>query len=85
MTYPAEGTASDVIDWVGDDRARAIEAREAEIGRPSPRKTVLERIESVTARSGVTFKNADGVRRTVAPDRPVTIARYDSSRGWERA
>lgn len=41
-------TAAALIDWVGDDRARAGQALAAETNRSDPRKSVLEHIEALT-------------------------------------
>lgn len=44
-----DGTADDVLAWVGDDPARAAVAVEAEQGREKPRKTLLANLEKLTA------------------------------------
>lgn len=41
------GTAAQVLDWVGDDEERARAAHEAETGRDKPRKTLLSKLEEI--------------------------------------
>ena len=41
------GTAAQVIDWVGDDPARAREALEAEQAKDKPRSTLVKKLEEL--------------------------------------
>lgn len=43
-----DGTADDVMAWVGDDTERARAAFEVESGRTKPRKTLLAKLENLT-------------------------------------
>lgn len=43
--YPVDGSVSEVLDWVGDDPDRALEALERELQRDKPRKGVVEVLE----------------------------------------
>lgn len=43
-----EGTANEVLDWVGDDPARAQQALAAEQARDKPRSTLIAKLEAVT-------------------------------------
>lgn len=42
-----DGSAKDVLGWVGDDPARAALALQAENGRATPRKTLLAELEKL--------------------------------------
>lgn len=42
-----EGTSKEVLAWVGDDPARAAEAREAEAARDKPRSTLLKSLDEI--------------------------------------
>lgn len=42
-----DGTVDEVLAWVGSDPERAIAAREHEQAKPSPRKSLIERLEKV--------------------------------------
>lgn len=42
-----DGTAQDVLDWVGEDAQRASAALLAEEARPQPRKTLLARLRAL--------------------------------------
>jgi hypothetical protein len=42
-----DGTAEDVLTWVGDDRARAAEALAAEEGRDHPRSTLVSKLRKL--------------------------------------
>ncbi|MEU6709999.1 hypothetical protein ABZ897_00855 [Nonomuraea sp. NPDC046802] len=44
------GTAKEVLAWVGDDPARAAEARDAEAGQDKPRSTLLKALEEIAAK-----------------------------------
>lgn len=44
-----DGTAAEVLAWVGDDPERAKEAREAESEKDKPRSTLLKRLEEIAA------------------------------------
>lgn len=39
-----DGTIADILAWVGDDPARTARALAAELDRPSPRKTLVDRL-----------------------------------------
>lgn len=41
------GTAKEVLAWVGDNPARAVEAREAEAARDKPRSTLLKSLDEL--------------------------------------
>lgn len=42
-----DGTAQDVLSWVGDDKDRAAQALEAEHGRDKPRSTLIAALEKL--------------------------------------
>lgn len=42
-----EGTAADVLAWVGDDPDRARQATEAEQGREKPRTSLITRLDRI--------------------------------------
>jgi len=46
-TTVPDGTAEDVLAWVGDDTERALAAIEAEEAREKPRKTLLAKLEGL--------------------------------------
>lgn len=48
LTDVPNGTVDAVLDWVGEDRARAAAALEVENDREAPRKTVLAALEALT-------------------------------------
>lgn len=87
MAYPEEGTATDVVDWVGDNLGRAREARDAEHRREKARKSVLDHVErTLTAPiSGdtVAFTHRDGRVRELPADSHLLEAHH-RSRDWER-
>ncbi len=41
------GTIASVMSWVGDDKERAQQARDAETERETPRNTLLERLDNI--------------------------------------
>lgn len=43
------GSVDEVLTWVGEDRERAAQAREAEQAKSSPRKTLLARLDELLA------------------------------------
>lgn len=43
-----DGSAKDVLDWVGSDPGRALAAAEAERARDKPRSTLLADLDKVT-------------------------------------
>lgn len=45
----AEGTVQDVLDAVGDDKARAEAALEAEQASAKPRKSLVKQLEAIVA------------------------------------
>jgi hypothetical protein len=47
-----DGTAADVLAWVGEDPERAAEALEAEQAKDKPRSTLVKQLEKLA--------NADG-------------------------
>lgn len=49
LPFPAEGTVSDVLDWVGDDDLRAAQALELEDVRKPPRASLLTSLEKIVA------------------------------------
>lgn len=49
MTDVPQGTAQEVLDWVGSDPARAQEALYAEYERPTPRSTLIAKLEPINA------------------------------------
>lgn len=42
-----DGTVPEVLDWVGDDRERAAQARTAEAAKSSPRTTLLAKLDEI--------------------------------------
>lgn len=44
-----EGTTTEIMAWVGDDRDRAVRALAAENANDRPRKTLVSQLESMTA------------------------------------
>jgi hypothetical protein len=44
-----DGTAADVLAWVGDDQERADEALEAEQAKDKPRSTLVKQLEKLAA------------------------------------
>lgn len=42
-----DGTIAAVLDWVGDDPAKAARALEAEQGRPAPRSTLVDALQKL--------------------------------------
>lgn len=51
--YPAAGSGTVVLQWVGEDRARAQVALGRETRRPAPRSTVVEPLERLLARGAL--------------------------------
>lgn len=47
-----DGTAKDVLDWVGSDQGRAARALEAERGRDKPRSTLIADLERLSGGGG---------------------------------
>ena len=47
--FPAEGTVSAVLEWVGDDDLRAAQALELEDVRQPPRASLLTSLEKIVA------------------------------------
>jgi len=45
-----DGTAADVLAWVGDDHDKAAKALEAEQAREKPRSTLVAALEKLAAR-----------------------------------
>jgi hypothetical protein len=45
--FPAEGTATEVLAWVGDDSERAAVALEVERERDKPRSTLVKQLEKL--------------------------------------
>jgi hypothetical protein len=43
-----DGSADDVVKWVGEDRERAGRALAAEQARPTPRSTLVEKLERLS-------------------------------------
>jgi hypothetical protein len=46
-----DGTAADVLAWVGEDRERAAVALEAEQAKDKPRSTLVKQLEKLAASS----------------------------------
>lgn len=44
---PADGTATDVLSWVGDDPERAAEALAVEQAKDKPRSTLVKQLEKL--------------------------------------
>lgn len=42
-----EGTIPAVLEWVGDDKEKAAQAREAESARDKPRSTLIARLDEI--------------------------------------
>ena len=49
---PVDGTAVDVLDWVGDDPERAAEALAAEQAKDKPRSTLVKQLEKLADSGG---------------------------------
>lgn len=49
MTEVPQGTAQDVLDWVGDDPARAQQALDAELAGPN-RSTLIPKLEAIASK-----------------------------------
>jgi hypothetical protein len=45
-----DGTAAEVLEWVGDDHDKAAQALEAEQAREKPRSTLVGALEKLTAK-----------------------------------
>lgn len=45
--YPSDGSVDDVLTWVGDDHDRAQEALAQENARPTPRTTLVSKLEQI--------------------------------------
>ncbi len=46
---PADGTVDEVLESVGDDKAKAQAALDAENAKDKPRKTLVEELEGILA------------------------------------
>lgn len=46
-----DGSAKDVLAWVGDDQERALQALAAEEGKESPRKGLVANLEKLVAQT----------------------------------
>ena len=42
-----EGSVDEVLEWVGDDKTKALAALDAENAKSSPRKTAIEELENL--------------------------------------
>lgn len=65
-----QGTAAEVLDWVGDDPARAQAALDAENAQPTPRTTLVSRLETIASKEAPVSESTATTDETVDPEAP---------------
>jgi hypothetical protein len=75
VTEVPQGTAQDVLDWVGDDPARAQQALDAELAGPN-RSTLIPKLEAIASKEAPvseTTTEPEAAEEVPAPTPPTEV------------
>jgi hypothetical protein len=75
VTEVVQGTAQDVLDWVGDDPARAQQALDAELAGPN-RSTLIPKLEAIASKEAPvseTTTEVEAAEEVPAPTPPTEV------------